>query len=172
MLHDAIEGFRLSKSINHRQLSLLQQRLETRIEAQQVEKNTFFFTGQRLAIASVAGMLLIVFSVLFWMMNTSRVADQEAAKLETQQSGAVVQLQEKASSSLISGSIIPEDGWSSLRDYLSVNGTKIAMGEKVRLHVEVENGRPQNIKVLSSSSEQVTAEIIRLLQDGPSWNGE
>src|SRR5690606_18078491 len=100
MLHDAIEGFRLSKSINHRQLSLLQQRLETRIEAQQVEKNTFFFTGQRLAIASVAGMLLIVFSVLFWMRNTSRVADQEAAKLETQQSGAVVQLQEKASISL------------------------------------------------------------------------
>jgi len=168
MLQDAIEGFRLS-NVNHRQLSLLQQRLEERVEAHHAEKNRFYFTGQRLAIASVAGVMMIVVGVLFWMMNTQR-NESQAAKNE--QSEVVVHLQNKVHVTLLSGSAIPKEGWNSYQDYLSVNGSQIAVGEEIHLSFEVIKSRPQNIEVLSSDSSEAATKLIELLQKGPSWNGE
>src|SRR5690606_17651976 len=99
MLSDAIEGFRLSNSVNHKQLSLLQQRLESRIESQHEEKNKFYFTGQRLAVASVAGVMLIVISVLFWMLG---IKGKETLIPQDQQTEVLVQLQNKVDVSLLS----------------------------------------------------------------------
>lgn len=169
MLHDAIEGFRLSKHINHKQLSLLQQRLESRIEAQHTEKNRFYFTAQRLTVASVAGVLLIVIGVLFWMTSNPQ-ASNSATK--GSQVGMEVHMQDKASAALVSGSIVPKDGWVNFNDYLSVNGVKIGEGEEVSLYFEVKDNRPQNIRIISSSNLQISQELIRLLQEGPAWEGE
>ena len=167
MLQDAIDGFSLSKGINHKQLSLLQQRLEDRIEAQKIEKNIFYFTGQRLAIASVAGVMVIVFGVLFWMMSS-----QSVSTTKDLQKGMIVHLQDKAHVSLVKGSMVPKEGWNNFEDYLTANGTGIAEGEKVRLYFEVNENRPQNIKILSSSNKQVANKLIELLKTGPSWQGE
>src|SRR5690554_5017212 len=104
LLHDAIEGFRLSKDINHKQLSLLQQRLENRIEIQQTEKNSFYFTAQRLTVASVAGVMLIVIGVLFWMMNNPQMPATSGSQV-----GMEVHMQDKVSAALVSGSIVPKD---------------------------------------------------------------
>jgi len=168
MLQDAIEGFRLS-NVNHRQLSLLQQRLADRVEAQHVEKNRFYFTGQRLAIASAAGVMMIVVGVLFWMMSAQRNESQAA---KNKQSEVIVHLQNKVQVTLISGSVIPKEGWNSYEDYLSVNGSQIAEGEKIHLFFEVIKSRPQNIQVLSSSSSEAADKLIELLQKGPSWSGK
>lgn len=170
LLHDAIDGYRSAKTINHhKQLSLLQQRLESRIEAQHIEKNKFYFTSQRLTVASVAGVMLIVIGVLFWMINTPRTSSSNAQNSSTDME---VHIQDKASAVLISGSIIPKDGWNSFNDYLSVNGRQIAEGEEIRLYFEVKNNHPQNIRVISSNNEQVVQELTRLLQQGPLWEGE
>jgi len=169
MLHDAIEGFRLTKNINHKQLSLLQQRLESRIEAHHTEKNRFYFTAQRLTIASVAGVMLIVIGVLFWMTNNPQTSN---SAIKEAQVGIEVHMQDKASAALVNGSIIPKEGWENFNDYLSVNGVKIHEGEEVRLHFEVKDNRPQNIRIISSNNPQVSQELIRLLQEGPLWEGE
>lgn len=169
MLHDAIEGFRLSKNISHKQLSLLQQRLESRIETQQTEKNRFYFTAQRLTVASVAGVMLIVIGVLFWMTSNPRVSNSPT---KGSQGGIEVHLQDKASTTLVSGSLIPKDGWVNFDDYLSVNGVKIGEGEEISLFFEVKDSRPHNIKIISSNNQQVSLELIKLLQEGPLWEGE
>lgn len=169
MLHDAIEGFRLSKSFNHKQLSLLQQRLESRIEAQHTEKNSFYFTAQRLTVASVAGVMLIVIGVLFWMMSNPQVSNLTT---KGSQVGMEVHIQDKANAALISGSIMPKGGWVNFNDYLSVNGGKISEGEEVRLYFEVKDNRPQNIRIISSGNLEISQELIRLLQEGPLWEGE
>lgn len=169
MLHDAIEGFRVAKHINHKQLSLLQQKLESRIEAQHAEKNRFYFTTQRLTVASVAGVLLIVIGVLFWMTNNPQALNSTN---KGSQIGMEVHMQDKANATLISGSIVPRDGWVNFNDYLSVNGAKIGEGEEVSLYFDVKDNRPQNIKVISSNNLQTSQELIRLLQEGPLWEGE
>lgn len=169
MLHDAIEGFRLTKHINHKQLSLLQQQLESRIEAQHAEKNRFYFTAQRLTIASVAGVMIIVIGVLFWMTNNPQVSNSAA---KGSQIGMEVHMQDKANATLVSGSIVPRDGWVNFNDYLSVNGVKIGEGEEVSLYFEVKDNRPQNVKIISSDNLQSSQELIRLLQEGPLWDGE
>jgi len=169
LLNDAIEGFRLSKDINHKQLSLLQQRLESRIEAQQVEKNSFYFTAQRLTVASVAGVMFIVIGVLFWMISSSQKSNSATAE---SQINMEVQLQDKANAALVSGSLMPKDGWVNLNDYLSVNGGKIGKGEEVLLQFDVKDNRPENIRILSSTDQQVSQELIRLLREGPLWEGE
>src|SRR5690554_1037331 len=140
MLHDAIEGFRLSKVINHKQLSLLQQRLESRIEAQYTEKNRFYFTTQRLTVASVAGVLLIVIGVLFWMTSNPQAPNSNT---NDSQVSMEVHMQEKASATLESGFLAPKGGWMNFNDYLSVNGGKISEGEEIRLSFEVKDSRPQ-----------------------------
>lgn len=169
MLQDAIEGFRLAKNINHKQLSLLQQRLESRIEAHHTEKNSFYFTAQRLTVASVAGVMLIVIGVLFWMTNNPQASNSATKGAQV---GIEVHMQNKASAALVSGFIIPKEGWVNFNDYLSVNGAKIHEGEEVRLYFEVKDNRPHNIRIISSNNLHISQELIRLLQEGPLWEGE
>src|SRR5690606_9900181 len=168
MLNDAIEGFRLSSSINYKQLSLLQQRLENRIESQHEEKNKFYFTGQRLAVASAAVVMLIFISVLFWMLSTK---EKEPFLPNDQQTEVLVQLQNQAHISLISGSLIPQNGWNNYQDYLSVNGIQIGAGENIRLSSKVREGRREDIKVITATSSKVSQDLIKLIEEGPSWKG-
>ncbi|HUH17628.1 hypothetical protein [Albibacterium sp.] len=169
MLQDAIEGFRQSKSINHKQLSLLQHRLESRIEAQHTEKNRFYFTAQRLTVASVAGVMLIVIGILFWMTNNPQTFNSD---IKNSQARMEVHMQDKANATLESGFLLPKDGWENFNDYLSINGINISEGEEVRLYFEVKDNHPQNIRIISSGNRQISQELIRLLQEGPLWEGE
>lgn len=168
MLQDAIDGFQLS-NINHKQVSLLQQRLANRVAVHHEEKNRFYFTGQRLAVASVAGVMLIASFVLFWIMNTQR---NDKALESKQQTEVLVEQPNNAGISLIEGSLIPAEGWTNYKDYLAVNGVEIAAGEKVHLSFEVLESKPVNIKVITSTSDVVSQKLIKLIADGPAWNGK
>jgi len=81
-LNDALEGYRMQSEVNHGQLSLLQQRLAQRVEGKQEEKNRFFFTTQRLAIASVAAVLFVLAVVLLWMKATMDPSAGAAGEVE------------------------------------------------------------------------------------------
>src|SRR5690606_4533286 len=168
LLQDAIDGFSKTKAISHKQLSLLQQRMESRIIAHQEEKNRFYFTGQRLAVASVAGVLMIVVGVLFWIMTTQSPSTQGDT---SSQSEVLVQIGNKTEVGLVKGSIVPTKGWGDYQDYLEINGANISEGVEVHLSFTVKGNRPSNVKIISQSSDQATKQIIELIQDGPSWNG-
>lgn len=162
MLQDALDGYSLVNDVNHRRLSLLQQRLSARIESQHAEKNSFYFTGQRLAVASIAGVMLIVLCILIWMMN-SRQGQKDLSALSTE-----TILLSKSDVTLLSGSLEPLDSWSAFEDYLSVNGSLIPTGLTVHLTIRIRNGRPE-VEVLSPRDEKVAAEVERLIKEGPAW---
>jgi|SRR5690606_18233021 len=167
MLQDAIEGFSDTKAINHKQISLLQQRLESRIIAHQEEKNRFYFTGQRLAVASVSAVLMIVVAVLFWMMNTQTNSN----KVDSNQSEVFIEVQNKPEINLVSGFAVPVKGWDDYQDYLSINGITIKEGIEIRLSFSVKNSRPSDIKIISQNSLDQAKRIISLIEDGPLWKG-
>lgn len=167
MLQDAIDGFESSKTINIHELSILQQRLQKRITQQHEERNHFYFGRQRLAIASIAGLLFIVAGILFWMINFPiKKSSQEPVLKEVS-----VHLQPKVETAVLSGNLEPTIGWKDYQHYFQINNQEHLAGEQVELAFDIINNRATSIKVISSSSEKATIETIRLIKDGPQWNG-
>ncbi len=167
MLQDAIDGFESSKTIDNNELSILQQRLKKRIAHQYEERNHFYFGRQRLAIASIAGLLFIVVCILFWMINFPIKSTNQQSELKE----VSVNLQPEIETNVISGNLEPAIGWNDYNHYLRINSKEKLIGEKVELAFEIIDNRAASIKVISSSSNEATNETIRLIQNGPQWNG-
>lgn len=167
MLQDAIDGFETSNTIPHQKISLLQQRLHTRIAQQSEKRNHFYFGRQRLAIASIAGVLFIVVCILFWMINfpVKKVGQQSAT------SEVSVNLQPIVSTTLKSGNLEPEIGWEDYNHYLRINNQGNIRGERIEVSFSVINHRPSSIKIISSENEKASQEVLRLIESGPNWKG-
>lgn len=174
LLNDALEGYRLRNDIDHGRLSLLQQRLATRIESQQKERHTFYFSSQRLAVAATACVLMVLVLVLLWMRNG---IDRPAA---TQKEVAV----ELASPAMVAGihaapatgegpvDAYPQGGWEQFNAYLATHkSNQLAPGEIVLTFGIDASGKPTAIQAVGEISAPLFAEMQRLLQEGPTWHG-
>lgn len=167
MLQDAIDGFEISNTIPHKQVSLLQQRLHTRIAQQHETRNHFYFGRQRLAIASIGGVLFIVACILFWMINFPlKKTNQQSSANEVS-----VNLQPTISTTIKNGDLAPEIGWEDYNHYLRINSQGNISGERIEVSFKVLNHRPSSIKIISSKNEKVSQEVLRLIQHGPTWKG-
>lgn len=167
MLQDAIDGFETSNTIPHKRLSLLQQRLHTRVAQQHETRNHFYFGRQRLAIASIGGVLFIVACILFWMINFPlKTANQQPSTKEVS-----VNLQPAVIATIESGNLEPEIGWEDYNHYLRMNNLGNFSGERVEVSFSVISHRPSSIKIISSDNEKAGQEVLRLIQQGPKWKG-
>lgn len=164
-LQDAIDGYRSAASVDHKQLSLLQKRFAARIETHLENKNTNYFTWQRLTIASLAGLLFIVVAVLFWMMQNP----DRSTQADTQAS--VLSIQEKVVVRATEGNLIPKIGWAELGDHVSISNIPAAVGEKVIIQFELTDHRPTNIHFISQHAEPVRDAITKMLKEGTTWEG-
>ena len=63
-LQDAIDGYKLQQGVDAKQLSILQQRLATRVQEQDAAKNKRFYSWQRLAIGMAAGVMFMIVCTL------------------------------------------------------------------------------------------------------------
>lgn len=166
LLQDAIDGYRSTSSVDHRQLSLLQKRFAARIETHLENKNTNYFTWQRLTIASLAGLLFIVIAVLFWMMQNPDRSTQANSQ------ASVLSIQEKVTVRAIDGDLVPKIGWTELRDQASISNIPAAVGEKVIVQFELtEDHKPINVHFVSEHAESVTGAITKMLDEGTTWEG-
>jgi hypothetical protein len=166
MLQDAIDGFEASNAIPHKELSLLQQRLYTRIAEQSEKRNHFYFGFQRLAIASIGGVLFIVACILFWMINFPSKQENPSSSNEVS-----VTLQPIVSTTIKSGNLEPEISWADYNHYLRINHLEGTSGDRIEVYFSVVNNRPSAIEIISSNNEKASQEIIRLIQNGPKWKG-
>src|SRR5690606_32814493 len=66
-LQDAIDGYRLQNGVDAKQLSILQQRLATRVQEQANDKNRRFYSWQRVAVGMAAGVMFMVVCTLLLM---------------------------------------------------------------------------------------------------------
>lgn len=165
LLQDAIDGYRSTNSVDHKQLSLLQKRFAARIETHLENKNTTYFTWQRLTIASLAGLLFIVIAVLFWMTQNPDRSTQTNTQV-----GALT-VQEKVMVRAIEGDLVPKVGWTGLRDHVSISNIPAAVGEKVIVQFELTDQRPTNIHFISQHAEPVEGAITKMLEEGTTWEG-
>lgn len=187
-LHDAIEGYRLQNEVDHGRLSLLQQRLATRIEGQQEEKNRFYFFSQRLAVAATAAVLFVLVVVLFWMRATMNSAEQQGVidgerevfveMPKEGQTGLVQPLQlsgygpavEAQSALFIQGlntHLQEELNWSVLEESNHA-------GIVYRLDFAIgDQGHPVGVVLREPATvnESLRTELIKALESSPSWEG-
>lgn len=172
-LSDALEGYRLQAEVNHGKLSLLQQRLAQRIEGKQEEKNRFYFTSQRLAVASVAAVLFVLAIVLFWMkatMDSSGPAEGLVEKEIFVDLNAALEISPEFMKDLNqrfqrewSGALVRvaggESGASAADPAVEVDGEAGRTASEIyRLSFDIDaDGRPQNLEVFLIGKEDSQA---------------
>ncbi|WP_200878572.1 hypothetical protein [Sphingobacterium sp. ML3W] len=167
-LQDAIEGYRMQKGIDVRQLSLLQQRLNRRVEQTISTRNAQFYTWQRLAIGSAAGVIFVVLIAFIYFKNftpnTSRTTEVELSYPENR---IVIE------PILAGGDASPIGGWNAFEQYLQENTRLKDSGGKLIIAFTVDkNGKLSNMNVEEVQNEILKTEAMRLLAGGPKWQGE
>ena len=172
-LNDAIEGYSQQHTIDHGRLSLLQQRLATRIETKQQERHTFFYGWQRLGVAATACVLMILVLTLLWMRNHVDVQRDTAREVEVQLStpGMVAGIHAEP----IAGEgldALPIGGWDVFNDYLSEKRDQFSGIRQLDVTFTIDSeGRPTGIRTTGNISASQLGELQQLLRDGPRWQG-
>ena len=158
-LAEALEGYHSVRS-SHIHMSLLQQQLQARIAKSRVEKTAVRLSASRMSIAAVAGLILILSSILFWMIAfENRPTGQPGT-------GPVLEAVEFSGTGAS-----PVDGWEAYDRYIrdELNRGLPGNAGKVVLDVTVAAGAPQNISVVRGLSAERNAEAVRLVREGPAW---
>lgn len=116
-LQDAIDGYRLQNGVDAKQLSLLQQRLATRVAEQNTTRNKQFYSWQRLAIGMAAGVMFIVVCTLVLM----RYLPQQRSTNLTEVVISESTYEYKVIPNSNSNDALPVGGWEKLYNQLSSN---------------------------------------------------
>ncbi|HEY0899086.1 MAG TPA: hypothetical protein VGD90_07115 [Sphingobacteriaceae bacterium] len=156
-LAEALEGYHTVKP-SHAHMSLLQQQLQTRIAKHRVEKTAVSLSASRMSIAAVAGLVLILSGILFWMVSFEDLTTTTAPTTFIEASGSSAQ---------------PENGWSAYNQYLEDNIRPTNADRSGKIIMELSIGadrRPKDIRILNGLSDGQNAEAVRLVKDGPAWN--
>jgi len=166
-LQDAIDGYRLQNGVDARQLSLLQQRLNRRVEDTIATRHAQYFTWQRLAIGATAGVLFVTLLALLYFKHFSskaeRTTDVELSEPENRVSVEPL---------LDGGDATPREGWKTFEQYLNKQFTGSAQGGEITVNFTVDkNGVPVNISAEGQPDQSLLDEAIRLLLAGPKWQG-
>lgn len=167
-LQDAIDGYKLQEGVDAKQLSLLQQRLTTRIAEQSIGKSRRFYGWQRLAIGATAAVMFVAVCTLlllrYFPQPKSKLAEVEV--MQDQVFSITV-----ANTGQFDGE--PMIGWSKYELYLSHDYTGVSHREGevlVRFKID-EKGRPYQLSIDGNKDVKLYAELVNLLENGPKWRG-
>lgn len=182
-LQDALDGYSDSQGIHEFKISLLQKRLAERIMVKAEEKNTFFFSSARLAIASTAAVLFILAVVLFWMRNEifSQRNRQKVVNVELAHQNWSISA---GPADISNQTFKPTEGWSAIGEYLTEYQENVAFSARAvpnghnignqSVHVLLKTdsaGKVISVQYLNQVDEEVQRTLKRLLQEGPTWQG-
>jgi len=153
-LQDAIDGYRLQNGVDARQLSLLQQRLNRRVEDTVATRHAQYFTWQRLAIGATAGVLFVTLLALLYFRHFSSKAER-TTDVELSEPENKVSVQPL----LDGGDATPREGWKTFEQYLNQkSGAPVGSGEII-------------VNFTGQPDQSLINETVRLLQNGPKWQG-
>lgn len=168
-LQDAIDGYKLQEGVDVKQLSLLQQRLASRVSDKVTLKNKRFYSWQRLAIGMTAGVLFVTVCTLLLI----RYLPQQKSSLTE------VEIMQDQVYSIALGNTgkydgEPVNGWEQLEDYLthSYLGKNHKEAEILVSFKIDQRGRPYQISINHGNLPlEPYQEIVELLENGPKWRG-
>lgn len=168
-LQDAIDGYKLQEGVDVKQLSLLQQRLASRVNENVALKNKRFYSWQRLAIGMTAGVLFVTVCTLLLIrylpQRNSGLTEVEIMQDQVYSIGL-------ANTGKYDGE--PVNGWEQLEDYLthSYLGKNHKEAEILVYFKIDQGGRPYQISINQADLPlESYPEIVELLKNGPRWRG-
>jgi len=166
-LQDAIDGYRLQNGVDAKQLSLLQQRLNRRVENTIATRHAQYYTWQRLAIGAAAGVLFVVLLALLYFKHfngkTERTTDVTLSEPEN-----MVTIEPM----LDGGDATPLDGWKAFEHYLNNQIKDAGKGGDIIVNFTIgKDGLPAQIQAEGTPGQALVDETVRLLQSGTKWQG-
>ena len=171
-LNDALEGYQ-HHGVQMGKLTRLQRRLHDRFTTQPLERSQLLFTSQRLGVAAVACLLVLLACLLLWMVkakNSNPTQEQQVAiELNTSEPIPSGNGGLSIARKLTALSASPQLGWDTLNSYIKKNIPPLSGKDVVVLSFETdETGKPINIHALKGSL-AFTQEVTKLLEKGPLW---
>lgn len=166
-LQDAIDGYRLQNGVDARQLSLLQQRLNRRIENTIATRHAQYYTWQRLAIGAAAGVLFVVLLALLYFKHFNGKAERttDVTLSEPENLVAIEPL-------LDGGDATPVDGWKVFEQYLNNQVKDAGNGGEIIINFRIgKDGLPEQIRAEGAPDQALVNEAVRLLRSGAKWQG-
>ncbi|WP_164111236.1 MULTISPECIES: hypothetical protein [Sphingobacterium] len=168
-LQDAIDGYKLQKGVDVKQLSLLQQRLASRVNENVALKNKQFYSWQRLAIGMTAGVLFITVCTLLLIrylpQRNSGLTEVEIMQDQVYSIGL-------ANTGKYDGE--PVNGWEQFEDYLTHSYLgKNHKETEILVYFKIDQGgRPYQISINQGDlALDSFPELVELLKNGPKWRG-
>jgi len=160
-LQDAIDGYKLQQGVDAKQLSILQQRLTTRVHEQVNDKNRRFYSWQRLAIGMAAGVMFMIVCTLLLMryLPQQRTATLTEVEIMTEERYEVTIIPRTNSTAK------PEIGWDSLTtilkegEYLTTKDTG-----KVQAFISFQNKPNHKVEGLKIESKAMLTNLSALEQ--------
>jgi len=166
-LQDAIDGYRLQNGVDARQLSLLQQRLNRRVENTIATRHAQYYTWQRLAIGAAAGVLFVVLLALLYFKHFNGKAERttDVTLSEPENLVAIEPL-------LDGGDATPVDGWKAFEQYLNNQVKDAGNGGEIIINFRIgKDGLPEQIRAEGAPDQALVNEAVRLLRSGAKWQG-
>lgn len=176
-LWDALEGFEQVENPAH-DLSLLQSNLHERIAHLQEQRESFFFSWQRISIAATASVLFILAGILFWMNVSRRNVNSSGERHVEVNLSTHESIKTEIYSSVNSGSAIqPVNGWDNYQVYMKKNLRRAGLEPDLKGSVFLsfrlnDKGHPVDIAILKGLSKSSNEEAVRLVKEGPLWKSE
>ncbi|KGE14807.1 hypothetical protein [Sphingobacterium deserti] len=168
-LQDAIDGYRLQNGVDAKSLSLLQQRLERRLQANAQRKNSYFFGWQRLAIGLVAAVMFITVCTLVLMRYLPKRGANTVTEVEL--------MDDKLHSTVVvrplSGAdAVPNGGWEAFSEFVADNHNVDSKEKRVAVFFKVDAaGKAYDIRPQVSDA-AMQENVVDLLRRGPEWKGK
>lgn len=166
-LQDAIDGYRLQEGVDVKQLSLLQQRLATRLQENATLKNKRFYNWQRLAIAMAAGVLFVAVCTLLLIRYLPQNQTSALTEVEIMQDRVY-----SISISNFDAERPPVGGWKWFDEKLN---KKFSASIEHELQAEVEivhvkEGIPLDISIKINNNKGLSEEELSTFLKGISWS--
>ncbi|MFU1857762.1 hypothetical protein ACK8HY_12145 [Sphingobacterium sp. NGMCC 1.201703] len=166
-LQDAIDGYRLQNGVDARQLSLLQQRLNRRVEHTIATRHAQYYTWQRLAVGAAAGVLFVALLALLYFKHFDGKAERttDVTLSEPENRVAIEPL-------LDGGDATPLGGWKAYEQYLNDQVKDAGKGGEIIVNFKIgKGGLPEQIRAEGTPEQALVDEAIRLLHSGGKWQG-
>lgn len=168
-LQDAIDGYKMQNGVDVRQLSLLQQRLASRVEEHASMRNKRFYSWQRLAIGMAAGVMFITVCTLLLLryMPHHKKVDLKEVLI----SDALYEYEVKPF--VDQSDVLPVGGWPRFYEILN---TKYSNHQNYKGPLEISfdvdaSNKANNIKISGLDFEE-DDELIDIIKNKVSWSGE
>ncbi len=168
-LLDAIDGYRLQQGVDARSLSLLQRRLERRVEQQASEKSRRYFSWQRLTIGMAAGVMFLTVCTLILIRYIPKKGETNVTEVELMDDKLM-------NISVVADQAFdgqPVDGWAAFEEYLEHNYSGLNNKKEIQVSFDIDaSGKPYHVAPSAEADQHIFQEIIILLERGPQWKGK